>query len=160
MDDQGTNREGGAIRFRKLRIGWSICCGVAVVLMVVLWLRSYIWNDHLSIRTGAARHSNVVLLSNWGFLQALFNQTIDIPNGIEYRKQPAWERTDVGFEWRGDGAIKIPDLFPITIALMCGFAPWIHWSLRFSIRTILFCMAVLAMTLGAFVYFIKYFPTH
>src|SRR5262245_20190605 len=28
-------------KFRKLRIAWSVVCGVAVVLLVVLWVRSH-----------------------------------------------------------------------------------------------------------------------
>jgi hypothetical protein len=150
MDDQRIDRKGSGVRFRKPRIAWSIFCGLAVVLMVVLWTRSYSTNDNLAIRTGSARHSNVVLTSNWGFLQALFNQTIDV-KGIKHFNQPAWERTDVGFEWRHDNAVKVPDLFPIVIALSCGVAPWIHWSRRFSLRTVLLCMAILAAILGLFI---------
>ena len=138
------------LRFRKVRIAWSVGCGVACVLMLGLWARSYFWNDNLLIGTGQ-RGSNVVIVSNWGFLQALFNQTITV-TGIEYTKQIAWTRTDVGFEWRDDGAIKVPDLFPIVIALAAGVAPWIRWSLRFSLSTILLSMAILAAILGAFIY--------
>lgn len=107
---------------RKLRIAWSVVWGLAAVLLIALWVRSYSTNDHLLIRTGSAQHSNVVLLSNWGFLQALFNQTITIPKGIGYFNQPAWERTDVGFEWRQDGAIKVPDIFSSLSPSLVPFA--------------------------------------
>src|SRR6476620_2384492 len=30
-----------ALRFRKLRIAWSVFCGLACVLLIVLWVRSY-----------------------------------------------------------------------------------------------------------------------
>ena len=36
------------IRYRKLRIAWSVMCGVACVLLCVLWLRSYYRWDQLS----------------------------------------------------------------------------------------------------------------
>src|SRR6478672_8285240 len=29
------------MRFRKLRIAWSVACGIACVLLIVLWVRSY-----------------------------------------------------------------------------------------------------------------------
>ena len=29
------------MRFRKLRIAWSVGCGIACVLLIVLWVRSY-----------------------------------------------------------------------------------------------------------------------
>ena len=32
------------MRFRKLRIAWSVVCGIACVLLIVLWVRSY-WYD-------------------------------------------------------------------------------------------------------------------
>src|SRR4051794_19852377 len=33
------------MRFRKLRIAWSVFWGLACVLLVVLWVRSYWWED-------------------------------------------------------------------------------------------------------------------
>jgi hypothetical protein len=144
------------MKYRKLRIAWSVLCGVVVVSMVALWIRSYSWNDHLDIRTGAPsgpQRSNVVLLSNWGFLQALFNQTIDINNGIEYRNQPAWARTDVGFEWRHDGAIKVPDSFVVVMAAIAGVTPWLNR--RFTVRTLLIAMTCIAVAIVLVAYTIR-----
>src|SRR4029078_9555075 len=42
MDDQRTDRKGGRIRFRKLRIAWSVVCGIIVLLLLALWVTSYI----------------------------------------------------------------------------------------------------------------------
>src|SRR5262245_49963380 len=39
------------MRFRKLRIAWSVFWGVACLLLIVLWVRSYWWNDLLLIQT-------------------------------------------------------------------------------------------------------------
>ena len=33
------------MRFRKLRIAWSVVWGLAAVLLIVLWVRSYWWHD-------------------------------------------------------------------------------------------------------------------
>ena len=33
----------GQMRFRKLRIAWSVTWGIACVLLIVLWVRSYWW---------------------------------------------------------------------------------------------------------------------
>jgi hypothetical protein len=38
---------------RKLRIAFSVLCGIACLLLVALWVRSYYWFDHLS---GVAFH--------------------------------------------------------------------------------------------------------
>jgi hypothetical protein len=29
------------MRFRKLRIAWSVACAIACVLLIALWVRSY-----------------------------------------------------------------------------------------------------------------------
>src|SRR5687768_17237164 len=40
MDDQGTNRAGGGMRYCKLRIAWSVGWGILCMLLFVLWVRS------------------------------------------------------------------------------------------------------------------------
>jgi hypothetical protein len=40
MDDLRTDRAAG-VRFRKLRIAWSVGCSVLCLLLIVLWVRSY-----------------------------------------------------------------------------------------------------------------------
>ncbi len=35
------------MKFRKLRIAWSVICGIVCLLLVLLWVRSYWWIDHL-----------------------------------------------------------------------------------------------------------------
>ncbi len=34
------------MRFRKLRIAWSVVWGLAAVLLIALWVRSYDTDDH------------------------------------------------------------------------------------------------------------------
>jgi hypothetical protein len=36
------------MRFRKLRIAWSVFSGVVAVLLIALWVRSYFRHDALS----------------------------------------------------------------------------------------------------------------
>ena len=40
------------MKYRKLRIAFSVTCGIACVLLVVLWVRSYWWVDLLAYRRG------------------------------------------------------------------------------------------------------------
>src|SRR6478672_11323736 len=35
------------MRFRKLRIAWSVFCGLACLLLIVLWVRSYSRLDYV-----------------------------------------------------------------------------------------------------------------
>jgi len=39
-----------AIKFRKLQIAWSVLCGLACVLLIVLWVRSYRHFDELDVQ--------------------------------------------------------------------------------------------------------------
>jgi hypothetical protein len=41
MDDQRANREGGGIRFRMLRIAWSVGWGIACLVLIMLWVQDY-----------------------------------------------------------------------------------------------------------------------
>src|SRR5688572_16841861 len=33
------------MNYRKLRIAWSVWCGVVCLLLIMLWVRSYSWAD-------------------------------------------------------------------------------------------------------------------
>src|SRR3954462_7934574 len=37
------------MRYRKLRIAWSVAWGLATVLLIALWVRSYHWQDFISV---------------------------------------------------------------------------------------------------------------
>src|SRR4051812_47312930 len=41
------------MRFRKLRIAWSVACVVACILLVALWVRSYWKVDYVEQRSAA-----------------------------------------------------------------------------------------------------------
>src|SRR3954447_14313102 len=36
-----------AMKHRKLRIAWSVLCGIVAVFVVAIWMRSYRWHDTL-----------------------------------------------------------------------------------------------------------------
>jgi hypothetical protein len=38
------------MQYLKLRIAWSLGCGILCLLLIVLWVRSYWWNDFASHR--------------------------------------------------------------------------------------------------------------
>jgi hypothetical protein len=41
------------MRFRKLRIAFSVTCGIACVLLIAMWVRSYYWSYQVFWRTSA-----------------------------------------------------------------------------------------------------------
>jgi hypothetical protein len=72
------------MRLRKLRIAWSVGWGLACVLLIVLWVRSYSWEDAL-VYSNAKQHTfscdsargllKVVLNDTSGRLSSLFPST-------------------------------------------------------------------------------------
>ena len=129
------------MKYRKLRIAWSVAWGIAAVLLVVLWVRSYLVYDSFVGRypnglfffvysaKGVYTFSTYPLLGasvndNWWFL---------------VRRAP------------NDMAIGGPFSFTIVVACAVSIAPWIRY--RFSLRTLLIATTLVAVVLGIIVAF-------
>src|SRR5688572_24972679 len=68
MDDRLTNRVSSGMRFRKLRIAWSVAWGIACLLLIVLWMRSYWYIDYMNTYTSSER--SVSFSSRFGVIVA------------------------------------------------------------------------------------------
>ena len=148
------------MRFRKLRIAWSIICGVACVLLFVLWVRSYWWWDtvqgpltggvqfsagshhgRLAVGTGAFE---IVPVTSWGrqsvqsYYEAVAALRWIAPSGFAF------------FHAGGSWAIHIPHWFATSGLAALAAAPWLRW--RFRLRTLLIATTVVALVLGLVVY--------
>jgi hypothetical protein len=149
------------MRFCKLRIAWSAFWAVICVLLIMLWVRSYRLNDILTFATNkpavTSFRLNVCLVSNWGYIQFTRAELLDNKRAWNYWNQPGWWRTDLGFEWRDDGAIKVPDSILIVSALAFGVAPWLSYK-RFTLRTLLIATTAFATAIGLVVYTIRNSP--
>jgi hypothetical protein len=128
------------MRFRKLRIAWSVVWGIAAVLLVVLWVRSYVVYDRVVVHYPgglewfiAYSNKGVYIVSTYGLLAPHAN--------VQWW---SFERN------RWGTAVCLP--YSLTILVMCvvSIAPWIHD--RFSLRTLLIATTVIAVGLGAIVY--------
>src|SRR6478609_7250090 len=77
------------MRFRKLRIAWSVAWGLACVLLIVLWVRSYWWCDTYSLH----QMGNVQLSTNSLRGEIVLNWNADRYgwDGQGYRSYPASE---------------------------------------------------------------------
>ena len=149
------------MRFRKLRIAWSVAWGLACVLLIVLWARSYVSSDVLIGSTTANRI--VQFTSSWGVLWVAVDsaganrdwkfdaQPIDgdaekFVNGLT---------THFGFAYLGaspDYAFAFPYWLPVILSFSFATIPWIRWSKRFSLRTLLVATTLIAVGLGLIVY--------
>jgi hypothetical protein len=160
------------MRFRKLRIAWSVFWGLAFVLLILLWVRSYTIVDVLEQRTTLQifrLESQTGRLSFWqirppaGYSpeidQLLFNQ-MAIGRFHSYRPVdshgPYWHQTSVlafgRFGGDDDRVVFIPHWFPaLSLAAMAAL-PWLRSPTRYSLRTLLVAMTLIAVVLGLVVW--------
>jgi hypothetical protein len=150
------------MRFRKLRIAWSVAWCMVAVLLCVLWVRSYFQTDFVTsvnksrMATTLGSTSGAVYFArsdgsplqfktrNGGFAVVTAVET----KGWKYASdKPA--RLESMFLWKVVGKdlmIQIPIwLSAIPLATLAA-APWIRY--RFSLRTLLIATTLVAVALG------------
>jgi hypothetical protein len=142
------------MRFRKLRIAWSVFWGLACVLLIVLWVRSYWWSDTFDY---PARRS-VVIIFNSGALQfgtlysdpQLLGPNINKWRHFTYANPDKWDHS---FDWEwtdSDIAIQFPIWLLMVVIGGVATLPWLRW--RFTIRTLLIATTLVAVLLGFVIY--------
>src|SRR5436190_1484788 len=108
------------MRYRKLRIAFSVGCGIVCVLLIVLWVRSYSVDQSLIIV-----RPNIALMQGRIYVGEIFLSTgagITPANQSPGRLKP----TPLG---RG---IVLPIYALVIIASASAAAPWV--PKRFSLR--------------------------
>jgi hypothetical protein len=150
------------MRFRKLRIAWSVFWGFACVLLIALWVRSYTsparwyceeksgnsptWRIGCIIAGGTISVFNVDLTADW-LPSDHHDPAPDLfqVNGWTMESAHLWEvRTFPNsrfIEFR---------IWPLTLlSLMLSSAPWVSSiRRRFSLRTLLIATTLVAVVLG------------
>jgi hypothetical protein len=146
------------MRFRKLRIAWSVFWGVACVLLIALWVRSYWWRDLW--QTYIPPKAILLLSSEEGQAVAHLEISDSAPGdyglGLSSYDEPAyragWHGREFEFRWyRYPNGVEVfmPHWFIVTLAAALGTIPWIR---RFSLRTLLIATTLIAVVLGLAVY--------
>ena len=147
------------MRFRKLRIAWSVGCVVVCgALLIALWMRSYsirdsaLWETNkLALEINSIKGHAVVWLAFRPFdneYVRIFHEKITRDDELRVK------RGVLGFFYfRGpdNTQIHVP-LWFLTLAVMAAVAvlPWIHW--RFRLRTLLIATTLVAVVLGLIVW--------
>jgi hypothetical protein len=132
-------------------------CAIAGVLLIVLWVRSYFAHDALGCFSGsghlqidsaygglgihAARRVKHVE-PEWGFASWSLGPNIYSDWGFKQWTDMSGSYVTFGF----------PDWFVILIATTLAVVPWIQWSKRFSLRTLLIAMTLIAVMFGLIVW--------
>jgi hypothetical protein len=148
---------------RKLRIAFSVVCGILCLLLIVLCVRSYFRIDlaHCpllppkTLIVESTEGTIVVCVvepapgttgfsfGGWGIASLRSTNRIPIPG------TPSWGVA----VYQYDAAVKFPHWFAIIISGISAAMPWLRW--RFSLRTLLITTTLVAVLLGAIVYAVR-----
>ena len=139
---------------RCLRIAVSAVCVTVSVLLAGLWVRTYWYADTFFITDGAlvsAQGSIFFVYEkhsphpywNWGAV----SQPLD-----DWQKSHGRESQGIlggGFApIRRGWIISIPTGYLLLLSAALAFVPWLPWSTRFSLRTLLLVTTFVALALG------------
>jgi hypothetical protein len=140
----------------KLRIAWSVGCGILCALLIGLWVRSYSSIDKMFIPV--TEREDIAFMSVDGTISvSKFWQTVpgyfDLHSRFKNETLTPQIINDPRFMNRirfgistQPIVITLPYWFVVPILAALGTFPWIHW--RFSLRTLLIGITVLAAALS------------
>jgi hypothetical protein len=156
------------MRFRKLRIAFSITCGIVCLLLIVLWVGSYYGIDVVQGPLPRGMEYSVISTqaliageSGW-LVHSTNNEHMDY--GVLRRPLPdddireTWRFVaPYGFAVKKDRYVSILYFrIPHVLALFCfailSALPWIRWSKQFRLRTVLIATTLVAVVLGLIVW--------
>jgi hypothetical protein len=150
---------------RHSRIAWSVMCGTVCVLMLVLWVRSWSWQDHCGYAFGEYQDLscisvNGLLRVDWGedpfadfAASGAFVNSDEMCEIYSDDEVPtAHFRLDADWDYV---IVEVPHWFVIVLLAVIGTLPWWRWSRRFSLRTLLIATTVVAVGIGVAVMILK-----
>jgi hypothetical protein len=156
------------MRFRKLRIEWSVAWGVLVVLLIAMWVRSYQASDVFPLRPFCiSTYGRLVIwlreepvpfggsglrqidLSSESLLRV--SRIIDIE---PFEVEPFSSRT--GFYLEHDdrrSIVQLPYWFLTLLFVAIASLPWLRW--HFSLRTLLIATTLVAVLMGTVIWAVR-----
>ena len=162
----------------NLRIAFSAVCGIACLLLIALWVRSYsywdelynpISNKHLIIIESASGRSIMDLTETSPSAPWIWHFSLPLHGRYWEGTLDDWEEANRDKGIGGFAAYanpwhttyRAPLWLFLFLCAAIGAAPWLPWSTRFSVRTLLILMTVFAILIGLAVYAAKNVPvTH
>jgi hypothetical protein len=150
------------MRFRKLRIAWSVACVIACALLTTMWARSYQIRDiwwccfaRISTVQGRISISNRTPYPHFFIMhdssKVLGKSTAGYPDDAGKYPNNRWVRV---FRWKsGLTELHIPLWLPVLLSVSLGALPWIRQKWRFSLRAMLIAMALIAALLAFAVHY-------
>jgi hypothetical protein len=154
------------MKYRKLRIAWSVSCGLAAALLIVLWVRSYRWHDNCSGHVGvpflviqsSRGELGIGLMKSPSDSYPLWSITSEQADGkrlwSHMEDQPPLSL--VGMRYQHFAPIMtlfaVRYWLPVLLTAMLVCVPWIDRATRFSLRTLLIATTAVAAVLGMIIW--------
>jgi hypothetical protein len=141
------------MKHRKLRIAWSVAWGIAAVLLVMGWMRSH-WKLDV-VGTG-----NYAVMSNDGVVAFIHDTSAHLPFNLlvapmdpYYLNRMRFSEVvheAMGFAISGNAGSRVvivPYWSLVLVSTVSLPIPFINWSNRFSLRTLLIATTLIAIGL-------------
>jgi hypothetical protein len=140
---------------RKMRIAWSVGCGIVCLLLIAMWVRSHWRKDRCFLRVDKETY---FLSSEWGLLiwyhhPIPVSKTARRAGFFTQRARPGADRLHPEhlFVLADFGYARYS--IPVMLAAFSAAIPWLPKPLRrFSLRTLLIAITLVAILLWAIIY--------
>jgi hypothetical protein len=156
------------MKYRKLRIAWSVVWSVLCVLLIALWVRSDRIQDYIECHVIGVRSFYVSSRHGaLGIFPAHERKQFKYEVVHEPIRNPSLKPTAkaLGFEvywYPFDGlyGLRVPYWFLVLTAAGMAAISFVRIRWRFSLRTLLIVITILAVVLGAVTYTIEINPNN
>ena len=148
------------MRFRKLRIAWSVGWGVVCLLLFVLWAQSYYRTDIFYVVDKSLLYTTLTSSCGTAYLVRWDRSRSDLESSALSPTQ-GWEHSSYRWPWKTPPSfawsptakkwtIQLPTLPLVVPFILAAAIPWLRW--RFSLRTLLIATTLVAVVLGLIVW--------
>jgi|SRR4051794_1936312 hypothetical protein len=140
------------MRFRKLRIAWSVFWGLACVVLIALWVRSY-WRCDVLSRDFKGFDSIEFMSDSGALIVAWLHTDVASAESGEWEygdNAPSRQQSLVNWVHEEHTIIaSVPLAFLAFVSSCVSSMPWLlWWCSRFSLRTLLIATTLVAVVLG------------
>jgi len=146
------------MKYRKLRIGWSAACAIIGTLLIALWVRSYdirdsVWlpGSNYGLQINSLTGHFAVFIVTRASPTSQFTPAQRGHDRIAGKWGDLFDKNVLGFYFGRKGResrVDVPHWFCVLVITIIGTAPWRFDGCRFSLRTLLIGMTVVAVVLG------------
>jgi hypothetical protein len=149
------------MKFRKFRIAWSVSCGIAFLLLIVLWVRSYWYLESVLSVFGNVNSVRGTIVFN--FFDFIYGWNREKKDWAVIRKAPErwshnapmrrWPPIRVSQPATGVQRVELEYWFLSPLIALLGIAAWqSRLRFRFSFRALLIATTLVAAALGLIVW--------